>query len=92
MHDFGEIVYLDLQKTGSTFVSEFLKFACVCPEQKFQKHGWITEDLRSSATYFITVRHPHGLYSSLYRYGLDRKGAIYNRLQRAGRLSTYESL
>ena len=85
MHDFGDIVYLDLQKTGSTFVSEFLRFACVCPERKFQKHGWITDDLRSSATYFITVRHPHALYSALYRYGLDRKGAIYNRLHRAGR-------
>jgi hypothetical protein len=92
MHDFGDIVYLDLQKTGSTFVSEFLRFACVCPEQKFQKHGWITEDLKSSATYFITVRHPHALYSSLYRYGLDRKGGIYSRLQSAGRLSAYESL
>jgi hypothetical protein len=92
MHDFGDIVYLDLQKTGSTFVSEFLRFACVCPERKFQKHGWITDDLRSSATYFITVRHPHALYSSLYRYGLDRKGAIYNRLHRAGQLYAYESL
>lgn len=91
MHDFGSLVYLDLQKTGSTFVSKFLNFACVCPERKHQKHLWITDDYRSDATYFITVRHPLDLYSSLYRYGLDQKGGIFLRLQKIRHLEAYAS-
>ena len=91
MHDFGRIVYMDMQKTGSTFVSEFLRFSCKLPERNFQKHAPIGDDYRPDAWYFITVRHPMTLYSSLYRYGLDRKGGIFKRLQAANLLSVYAS-
>lgn len=91
MHDFGNLVYLDLQKTGSTFVSRFLRYACDLPEVKYQQHRWITDDYRRDATYFITIRHPLEIYSSLYRYGLDKKGGIFLRLEKARRLGAYAS-
>lgn len=91
MHDFGKIVYLDLQKTGSSFVSQFLRAACLHPERRLLKHVWIEDDHRQDAVYFITVRQPLMLYSSLYRFGLDQRGGIHARLRSAGRLSIYSS-
>lgn len=34
--------------------------------------------------YFITVRHPVSQYVSLFRFGLDGKGALFTRLNRSG--------
>ena len=39
MHDFGKIVYLGLQKSGSSFVNKFLSECCTLEEKKFRKHG-----------------------------------------------------
>lgn len=91
MHDFGKIVYLDFQKTGSSFVSQFLRHACLHPEIKLQKHVWIGADYRQDSIYFTTVRHPVMLYSSLYRFGLDQRGGIFLRIREAGHLSIYDS-
>lgn len=91
MHDFGKIVYLDLQKTGSNFVSQFLRAACIHPERGLQKHSWVDADYREDSIYFITVRQPVMLYSSLYRFGLDQRGGVYVNLRVAGMLSVYSS-
>ena len=91
MHDFGKIVYLDLHKTGSTYISAFLTACCLLTENKFSKHDWIRADYDSNNFYFISIRHPLSLYSSLYRYGLDGKGDVYNRLRKSNNLSTYSS-
>lgn len=84
MHDFGNLVYLDLHKTGSTFISKFLEQCTKSKALKFEKHGWIKNDYRSDAYYFISIRNPIDLYSSLYRYGLDKKGGAYTLLCKAG--------
>ena len=91
MHDFGRIVYLDFQKTGSSFVSQFLRAACVHPEIKLQKHLWIRQDFRPEAVYFTTVREPLMLYSSLYRFGLERRGGVFKSIEQAGLISVYDS-
>ena len=91
MHDFGKIVYLDFQKTGSSFVSQFLRAACIHPERRLQKHAWIEDDFSRDASYFITVRHPLMLYSSLYRFGLDKRGGIHARIMKANRATVYSS-
>lgn len=91
MHDFGKLVYLDLPKTGSNYVSAFLRHASRFREVKFKKHGWIGNDYREDATYFITVREPLSLYSSLYRYGLDQNGDVYERLAANRSLNAYSS-
>ena len=84
MHDFGKLVYLDLQKTGSTFVSRFLNATCNLRLVKESKHGRIRDRGHPSIFYFITVRHPVSQYSSLFRYGLDGRGALYERLAHRG--------
>lgn len=89
MHDFGKLVYLDLQKTGSSYVSNFLNATCRLTEVKAIKHGRIREDFNPSAFHFITVRNPIALYGSLYRYGLDGNGTIFDKLERAGKGQLY---
>lgn len=90
MHDFGNLVYLDLQKTGSTFVSHFLNRTCKLPLVREIKHaridGW---RYNKRAFYFITIRHPVTQYSSLFRYGLDRRGGLYERLKKLGKGDLY---
>ena len=91
MHDFNKFVYLDLQKTGSSYVSKFLQACCILTEKKFKKHGFIREDYDSSKFYFITVRHPLSIYSSLYRYGLGGRGEVRHKLAKTKNLSAYSS-
>jgi len=91
MHDFGKIIYLDLHKTGSSYISTFLKSCCLLTENKFSKHNWIKEEYDSNNFYFISIRHPLSLYSSIFRYGLDEKGDVWNRLRNSGNSSAYSS-
>jgi hypothetical protein len=91
MHDFGKIAYLDVQKTGSSYVSEFLNSCYILKQVRFAKHDGVREDYRSDCFYFITLRNPYDTWSSLYRYGLDRRGDIFNRLNRVHMLGCYET-
>lgn len=90
MHDFGNFCYLDMHKTGSTFVSRFLRHAAVSDEVLFLKHAPVSVWC-PSVFYFVTIREPQGWYGSLYRYGLDRRGAIFERLRAAQKLAEYAS-
>lgn len=89
MHDFGGLVYLDLHKTGSNYVSAFLRASCTLREVKNEKHKPITSDYRSDSFYFITVRHPLQAYASLFRYGMGGKGFVRHWLGRAGHNALY---
>jgi hypothetical protein len=90
MYDYGDLVYLDVQKTGSTFVMGFLRASCTLPMRPSKHHARIVGDYRSDAYYFATVRHPLPQYTSLFRYGADGNGAIAGRIRRAGRGDLYE--
>ena len=91
MHDFGKLAYLDVHKTGSSYVSDFLNTCCTLQQVRFSKHDWVREDYRQDCFYFITIRDPVDMWSSLYRFGLDKKGDVYSRLYKIGLLSKYES-
>ncbi|MEM0907492.1 MAG: hypothetical protein AAGJ94_09035 [Pseudomonadota bacterium] len=82
MHDFGPVCYLDVQKTGSTFISDFLARHMASPALKFAKHAAIN-NLKSlnGKAFFISVRDPYAQYQSLYRYGLERSGGVSKRLR-----------
>lgn len=84
MHDFGKLVYLDLQKTGSTFTSSFLDQCCILQQRKYQQHEIITDDYNPDAFYFISIRHPIKLYSSLFRYGKEKGGGLFKRIEASG--------
>lgn len=90
MHDLGDIVYLDMHKTGSTVTSRFLNACCLGETQQFAKHRVLrAEEYRPDTFYFTTVRNPFDLYVSLYRYGCDRRGGVFHRLRAAGKAGLY---
>jgi hypothetical protein len=90
MHDFGELMYLDPQKTGSTFISQFLRHCCLLPELRFIKHHPVALDRRPKTVYFISARNPFSTYASLYRFGCDGKGGIRTLLEHYGKTDLYE--
>lgn len=92
MFNFGnKLVYLDVQKTGSSYVREFLKACCTLPLKRHDHHGRIRNDYQPEAYHFISVRHPLSLYVSLFRYGLNGKGELRHRLARMGHAGLYQS-
>ena len=74
-------IYLDLEKTGCTTLrSVLLK---LYPENLFiEKRKHSLQLKRNNLPKIITVRDPYKYYFSLWRYGLDQKGGIYNQLKK----------
>ena len=74
-------IYLDLEKTGSTFLRK--KLLAIYPESEFlitKKHQ--TQDKKSTKIKFITIRDPFNYYFSLWSYGLQRKGGVFHKFRR----------
>ncbi|NOR63531.1 MAG: hypothetical protein GQ535_13680 [Rhodobacteraceae bacterium] len=89
MIDFGEIVYLDVQKTGSSFVGQFLRACTGLPELSRQRHA-PAKTRRAGAFYFTTVRNPLAQYISLFQYGLQGRGGMVERFHDAGMADYYQ--
>lgn len=59
MIDFESVVYLDLQKNGSTFIERFLTI--YLNEKKrmaLEHHGVSSNNYKPNAFHFITIREP----------------------------------
>jgi Sulfotransferase family len=82
MDDFGDVVYLDVQKTGSTFVSDFLERFLRSSRVNFEKHRPIRRLSRPEVFLFTSVRDPLRQYLSLYQYGCQGRGAIRQRFRK----------
>lgn len=94
MFDYGKLVFLDNQKTGSSYVAQFLEACCTLDRIHYHrpmKHVPVRDRYRPDTVYFTTVRNPLDLYSSLFRYGQDKKGNTWKRLRKMGLLHLYES-
>ncbi len=89
MIDFGKIVYLDVQKTGSSFVARFLRECTDLPELARHRHAPATEQ-RPDVFYFTTVRNPLAQYISLFQYGLQGRGGMVERFRDAGMADIYQ--
>lgn len=90
MDDFGFAVYMDVQKTGSTYISQVLRD--VLNRRQFRKqetHGRVRKR-REGVVYFASVRHPLDAYHSLFRYGCDRFGTLAGQLRKAGHGALYQ--
>lgn len=72
-------VYLDLQKTGCTFLRDTLR-SLFRPEAfvETKKHLPLAE--ASSLPTLITIRDPYSYYFSLWSYGMDGKGGFFKRV------------
>jgi hypothetical protein len=90
--DLDRLVYLDAQKTGSTFLSDFLAVHSGLKVRSFAKHSPITEEQfgRNEVSFLISIRRPGPYYISLFRYGLDGHGEIFHKMKRSGRLDLYQ--
>ena len=84
MYDYGKLVYLDLNKTGSKFILSFFNACLKFNLLKEREHEPVRDDYSPYAFHVISIRHPYSQYSSLFRYGLDKKGLVYQRLCKSG--------
>lgn len=98
MDDFGRFCYLDVQKTGSTFVTAVLTAGCRLPLLKSEKHRAIREAsgkangpgvFRDDTFYFNSIRNPKSYYVSLYNYGCDGRGGLFSRIAASGHAGLY---
>lgn len=89
MVDYGAFCYLDVQKTGSTFIESFLEKHSALPLLEARKHGRISHarQVSEGKIFFITCRDPVPQWRSLYFYGCDGKGAAAKRIRKRGRFS-----
>ncbi|GGA24615.1 hypothetical protein GCM10011498_27040 [Amylibacter cionae] len=82
MLDYGSFCYLDVQKTGSSFIVDFLGRHASEEPVKFVKHRRVSfkRAKQDQATfYFITARDPLDQYKSLYYFGLTKTGSPIRR-------------
>jgi hypothetical protein len=84
MHEFETFVYLDVQKTGSSFIASVLKR--FSREKLVRKvlHVGVGANYDATKFHFISVRDPFELYLSLYSFGCQRKGKLFTRLCKRG--------
>lgn len=91
MQEFETFVYLDVQKTGSSFLSRLLQLHSSEKEIRFKKHGRADRKYDPSKFYFISVRAPLDQYVSLYSHGSTGYGGLYHRLREQGHADLYDS-
>jgi hypothetical protein len=90
MHEFETFVYLDVQKTGSSFVASVLKK--FSREKLVRKvlHTGIGGEYDATKFHFISVRDPYEQYLSLYSFGCQGKGKLVKRLTKRGLAHLYD--
>ena len=73
-------IYLDLEKTGCTFVRE--KLLKIYSSENFdEKNKHSPQKVFTTLPKIITIREPELYYFSLWSYGLDQKGGFYNLMK-----------
>ncbi|HTT98939.1 MAG TPA: hypothetical protein VMF58_12880 [Rhizomicrobium sp.] len=84
MHEFQTFVYLGMQKTGTTFVSDFLNRFSTEKSIVHEPHRPVGLETDLKKFFFISVRDPLDAYLSLYSYGSEAKGRMRNNFVRDG--------
>lgn len=80
-----KIVFIELQKTGCTHIQKLL--SSVVEGAVIGKHNLPAEDLFSRDVCFVgSIRDPWEWYVSLWAYGCDKKGGVYELVTRARNL------
>jgi len=84
MQVFGPVLYMDVQKTGSTFVTGFLADNVRYAHERTRKHSRLQRTKRPEEIVLLTSRDPLGAWLSLYNYGCTGVGRLRRRLDRRG--------
>lgn len=91
MHAFHSLVYMDVEKSGSTYVSQFLRDFLDDDEVAFRKHVELEDRPPAGRLHVISVRDPLDTYLSLYSYGCQGKGGLSGTIRQAGFGDLYDS-
>lgn len=81
MREYESFVYLDVPKTGSTFIDRLLKRFGTEKLVVKKPHLPVGDRYDPRKFHFISVRDPLDQYVSLYSYGSEKKGGLYERLR-----------
>ena len=91
MHQFETLTYLDVQKTGSSFVSQFLSKHMRERDAGLRKHAPVAKR-QAGMFYLISVRDPLQQYISLFRYGAGGHGSLRAFIDAQGHGALYDSV
>jgi hypothetical protein len=91
VHAFHSLVYMDVEKSGSTYVSQFLRDFLDDDEVAFRKHVELEDRPPAGRLHVISVRDPLDTYLSLYSYGCQGKGGLSGTIRQAGFGHLYDS-
>jgi len=83
MQEFETFTYLDVPKTGSTFICDMLKTYSSEKEVKRERHCGV-DTRHKERFYFISVRNPLDQYISLFSYGCQGYGGMVRRFANRG--------
>jgi hypothetical protein len=89
MLEFEDLVYLDVEKTGSTTVRAFLAKFARSSLVSDHKHRPVREK-NPDKIYVISCRHPLDQYTSLYKYGASGLGAVRGAFEKNGMGGLYD--
>ncbi|MEO0999802.1 MAG: hypothetical protein AAFW69_04205, partial [Pseudomonadota bacterium] len=89
MKEYAGLVYLDVQKTGSTQIERYLTRYLSGPPPVGQSHAPLRAGEGAEKLRVISVRDPVASYISLFRYGCDGRGHLFMRLRALGRAGLY---
>ena len=84
MLSFGPVTYMDVQKTGCTFISDVLKKTLDLEPLVDVKHARFERSKNADDFVVISRRDPYSQWVSLYNYGCMNLGWIYMRLNDLG--------
>lgn len=90
MIEFSKIVYLDLQKTGTTSISGLLRDVVNEPEVRHGVHGLPVKGHDRTKFHFISIRNPLGMYISLFNHGAAGLGGLRKSFERKGLSDLYD--
>jgi hypothetical protein len=82
--------YLDVQKTGSSFIGRFLKQFSREKCLFDKKHGRVASRDNRISFYFISCRDPLDQFLSLYFFGCAGEGRTHRKLRNAGLTDFYD--
>ncbi len=90
MQEYESFVYLDVQKTGSSFISSLLQRFSREKRLRSAQHEPLAADYDPAKFHFISVRDPIESYLSLYSFGCGSKGKVRAIFRRLGRDDLYD--
>ena len=77
----GNVVFIELHKTGCTHIGKLL--SSLMEGRQIGKHNPATPELFRDRRYFLgSIRNPWEWYVSLWSYGCDKKGGLYESVTR----------